>query len=107
MLASLMSREQQASRELPQVLHAVGLDPATVKHQHPDLVRDMIVACSICQAKHECHHDLNGDTAARRFQQYCPNAREISALEAERWERREKLIQNAGSGHRRHNRAVP
>jgi hypothetical protein len=79
----------------PKVLHAVGLDPATVKHQHPDLVRDMTVACSIFQAKHECQHDLNGDTAARRFQQYCPNAREISALEAERWERREKLIQNA------------
>jgi hypothetical protein len=94
-LGHLVARGLHASRELPRLLRAIGIDPAVIGHKHPDLLRTMSLTCSTCCAKQVCQGDLKAGTARQRFGRYCLNAREINILDAELWKSREKAIQSA------------
>jgi hypothetical protein len=86
----------EAGMELHRLLQALSLDPAQVKRQHATLLRSMSMTCATCAAVRECRRDLDAGCASRTFSSYCPNAREINALDQERWQNREMLISRAG-----------
>ena len=96
-LECIVARGSQAGAELPCILRTLSLDPARIARQHPELLRNMSITCSTCDAVKECRRDLQHGDASRTFKRFCPNAQDIDALENERWERRERLIERAVS----------
>ena len=101
-LERILARGSRGGQELPCLLRALTLDPAEIERRHPTLMRDMSITCSTCDAVKQCRRDLADGSASRAFKQYCPNAQEIDLLDRERWERRDKLIQEAIQMARRH-----
>jgi hypothetical protein len=82
-LCGLASRGTGASEELPKMLRAVSIDPAELSLTHPAVLRDMAVVCSECDEKSRCRSDLTLRIAAATFDEYCPNAETIEALQEE------------------------
>jgi len=82
-LTRLTARGAKAGEGLPRLLDAVGLAPERVGRTHPDVMRDMSIVCSGCEAARRCRRDLDrGWTPV--VQRYCPNTETIKALQAER-----------------------
>jgi hypothetical protein len=79
-LDTFVHQGPHASDELPRLLKSRGIDEATVSRAQPLLQRDMIRVCALCQQKARCDHDLDAGTAARHYEEYCPNAPTIDAL---------------------------
>ena len=77
----LASRGPGASAELPKMLQAVSIDPAELSLTHPAVLRDMAVVCSECDEKSRCRSDLTLRIAAAKYDEYCPNAQMIEALQ--------------------------
>jgi hypothetical protein len=82
-LCGLASRGHGASEELPKMLQALSLDPAELSLTHPAVLRDMVVVCSECDEKSRCRSDLTLRIAAAKYDEYCPNAQTIEALQEE------------------------
>lgn len=82
-LARLASRGATGG-ELPRLLRAVGLAPERMARTHADVMRDMGIVCSGCEAARRCRRDLDRGWAPV-VQRYCPNAGTIKALQAERY----------------------
>ena len=82
-LTRLMARGSGGGEELPRLLQAVGLVPERTGRTHPDVMRDMSIVCSGCEATRRCRRDLDRGWAAV-VQRYCPNIETIKALQAER-----------------------
>lgn len=80
-LTSLAARG--AGDRLPRLLDAIGLAPERVGRTHPDVMRDMSIICSGCEAARRCRRDLDRGWMPV-VQSYCPNAETIKALQAER-----------------------
>ena len=72
-----------AGEGLPRLLDAVGLAPERIGRTHPDVMRDMSIVCSGCEAARRCRRDLDRGWAPV-VQRSCPNSETISALRAER-----------------------
>src|SRR6476646_5547089 len=82
-LCGLASRGHGASEELPKMLQALSLGPAELSLSHPAVLRDMGGVCSECDEKSRCRSDLTLRIAAATFDEYCPNAETIEALQEE------------------------
>jgi len=82
-LTRLTERGARAGAELPRLLDAVGLAPERIGRTHPDVMRDMSIVCSGCEAARRCRRDLDRGWAPV-VQRYCPNTETIKALQAER-----------------------
>jgi hypothetical protein len=82
-LTRLMARGSGGGEELPRLLQAVGLVPERTGRTHPDVMRDMSIVCSGCEATRRCRRDLDRGWAPV-VQRYCPNIETIKALRAER-----------------------
>ena len=82
-LCGLAARGPSASAELPKMLRAVSLDPKELSLTHPAVIRDMAVVCSECDEKSRCRSDLTLRIAAATYDEYCPNAETIEALQEE------------------------
>jgi hypothetical protein len=65
------------------MLQALSLDPTELSLTHPAVLRDMAVVCSECDEKSRCRSDLTLRIAAATYDEYCPNAETIEALQEE------------------------
>lgn len=79
-LDRMAARGTGASRELPEMLQAVGLEPDVIARSNREAMRDMQITCSSCAAKAPCRRDLAHGDAAERYERYCPNAPTIAML---------------------------
>ena len=79
-LLALVKAGPHAADEMPEVMRALNIDPAEVDYQMRRLFRDMQIACSGCQSKEQCRHDLQRGTIDRTFVEYCKNADSLNAL---------------------------
>jgi len=86
-LCELARRGDSASEELPRMLEAVSLSPGELSQTHPAVLRDMAVVCSECVEKPRCRSDLTLGVAAATYDEYCPNAETIDALQEEELKR--------------------
>lgn len=84
MLASnALPPERAASdqtREMPEMMMALGIEPALVHLDHPALFAGMESVCAGCASKGRCQHDLAAGDATREFTDYCGNAATLSLL---------------------------
>jgi hypothetical protein len=79
-LHEVVRQGPHASDELPRLLKALGIDAASLSRTEPVLQRDMMRVCASCRQKARCNYDLDADTAARHYDEYCPNAPNIDGL---------------------------
>jgi len=79
-LDEVVRRGPHASDELPRLLKALGIDEAALSRTQPVLQRDMMRVCAACRQKTLCNYDLDADTAAGHYEEYCPNASNIDGL---------------------------
>jgi hypothetical protein len=82
-LSRLVARGSSRGEELPRLMRAVGLAPERIGRMHPDVMRDMSIVCSGCEAARRCRRDLDQGRAPM-VQGYCPNMETFKALQAER-----------------------
>jgi uncharacterized protein YjiS (DUF1127 family) len=68
------------TRLMPQRLHALGIDPAYVKHGLPATYRDLERVCATCKWARRCERDLARGDAQTGMDSYCLNAATMDAL---------------------------
>lgn len=81
-LYDLAAKGGHAADQAPELMRALGLDPATADAAQHATYADILLTCSRCGAKHRCSHDLKTGTAEQHFAEYCPNADTLAALRA-------------------------
>ena len=69
-------------------LEALDLDSADITRAQPATARDLAVRCSLCNDKIRCRHDLDRNSAAPAWQEYCVNTFTLNALKSERGDRK-------------------
>jgi uncharacterized protein YjiS (DUF1127 family) len=79
-LDALVHRGPRAADEMPKLLRALGFDEDAIRQIQPAQRQSMERACAGCQHKATCGMDLAAGTAAARYESYCNNADEISAM---------------------------
>ena len=67
---------------LPLRLAALRIDEAELARVDPNLLREMQTACRLCDAKSHCTWDFVVDASNPRWEEYCPNARALHAVQA-------------------------
>ncbi|MCB8820556.1 hypothetical protein [Microvirga rosea] len=78
-LSQLTEHGVKGADELPLLMQALGIDPQTTSRMYPDVMRDMRIVCSSCQAASHCRRAIESGWAPV-VQRYCPNAVTIKAL---------------------------
>jgi len=79
-LGTLVRKGPHAADELPKMLSALGIDAQALARAQPMVYHDMERVCARCVSKGRCDRDLEADTAARHYEEYCANAPTIDAL---------------------------
>jgi hypothetical protein len=79
-LDAVVRQGPHASDEFQRLLKVLNIDEAALSRAQPVLQRDMVRVCSAGQQKALCNHDLDSDTLAQRYDEYCPNAPAIDEL---------------------------
>ena len=80
----LVARGAQGGAELPRLMRTLSLDPESIRHEQPALMRDMSVTCSECAVSARCRRDLECAQASLTYRGYCPNAETLRELRGER-----------------------
>ena len=80
----LVARGAQGGAELPRLMRTLSLDPESIRHEQPALMRDMSVTCSECAVIARCRRDLECAQASLTYRGYCPNAETLRELRGER-----------------------
>ena len=78
-LQDFASHGLHAADEAPRLAEALGIAPTDIERT---VYTDMLRACSKCDAKRQCRHDLNAGEAEEHFEEYCLNAHTLTALRA-------------------------
>lgn len=74
-----------ARRELmPRRMAALGLDPAALGGAETALLARIAGRCVVCDSAEQCAWDLAENPADPAWQQYCPHARQLTALSKHR-----------------------
>jgi hypothetical protein len=84
-LRAVAKRGPEAANLLLRRMAALDLDPAEVAQVGPQTSRDLQRVCSLCESKRRCVRDLTHDSAAPVWQDYCPNAQTLLALDVLPW----------------------
>ena len=84
-LRAMVQRGPGAADLLLEHMAALDLDPAEVAQVGPETFRDLQRVCSQCESKRCCVRDLAHDATAPQWQDYCPNAQTLIALDALPW----------------------
>jgi len=79
-LGTLVRKGPHAADELPRMLAALGIDAEKISRAQPMVYHDMERVCARCVSKGRCDRDLDADTAALHYEEYCANAPTIDAL---------------------------
>jgi hypothetical protein len=67
---------------------ALDLDRKEVSRTEPRTFQDLQRVCSMCDSKRRCRRDLTRDAADPVWEDYCPNAATLMALNAMPWRSR-------------------
>jgi hypothetical protein len=67
---------------------ALDLDRKEVSQTEPRTFQDLQRVCTMCNSHRRCKRDLARDSADRAWQDYCPNAATLMALNAQPWRSR-------------------
>ncbi len=70
-----------AAKLLLDRMAAMHLNPESFAKSDPSTMRDLQRLCSDCTSKKRCQRDLIGDRYNPAWQQYCPNAGTLDALQ--------------------------
>ena len=81
-LRALASRGPDAADLLLQRMAALRLDPKEFARTNGPLLRDLQRLCSLCDSHRRCAKDLARDPRDAVWEQYCPNAGTLGALQA-------------------------
>ena len=81
-LRALASRGPDASDLLLQRMTALHLDPKEFAHTNGRLLQDLQRICTLCDSHRRCAKDLARDSCDAVWEQYCPNAGTLGALQA-------------------------
>ncbi len=84
-LHAVAKRGPGAADLLLRRMAALDLDPAEVAQVGPQTFRDLQRVCSLCESKRRCMRDLAHNAAAPLWQDYCPNAQTLMALDVQPW----------------------
>ena len=84
-LRAVAKQGPEAANLLLERMAVLDLDPAEVAQVGPETFRDLQRVCSLCESKRRCMRDLAHDAAAPQWQDYCPNAQTLMALDALPW----------------------
>jgi hypothetical protein len=79
-LVRMAKKGPHAADQLPRLLHAIGVDPGTVRRDDPDTMRDMQRLCTACRHKRHCERELAAGTASSNYRGFCPNAVSLETL---------------------------
>jgi hypothetical protein len=67
-------RQWASARFLQRLMRAIGLDPATVSADHPQVYSTLQRKCIACDSQDRCESDLLSGTSASSYTDYCQNA---------------------------------
>jgi uncharacterized protein YjiS (DUF1127 family) len=84
-IRELVSRGPEASNLLLRRMVALDLDRNEVSRTEPRTFQDLQRVCALCESRRRCVHDLARDSADPVWQEYCPNAATLKALNALPW----------------------
>ncbi len=84
-LRAVAKRGPEAANLLLERMAALDLEPAEVGQVGPQTFRDLQRVCSLCESKRRCARDLAQDAAGPQWQDYCPNAQTLMALDVLPW----------------------
>jgi uncharacterized protein YjiS (DUF1127 family) len=82
-LSAVVTRGAFPKLQLPEMLEAHGIRPEQLKAEHPAVEADLRRVCAQCAETRRCRHELDADTAATGYREFCNNAATIEALLAE------------------------
>jgi uncharacterized protein YjiS (DUF1127 family) len=82
-LSAVVARGVYPELQLPEMLKAHGISPEGLKAEHPAVEADLRRVCAQCAETRRCRHELDADTAATGYREFCNNAVTIEALLAE------------------------
>ncbi len=66
-------------------LAALDLDPSEIAQTEPGTLRDLQRGCTMCASHRRCARDFARSAAPAGWQDYCPNAAALMALDAMPW----------------------
>lgn len=78
----LAGKWPEAADSMTRRVEALGLDAGEIGRNEPLVMRDLQRVCSLCGSKTRCEHDLARNPKDARWQDYCPNAVSLGALES-------------------------
>jgi hypothetical protein len=84
-LRKLVSRGPDAADLLLRRMAALDLDRNEVSRAEPRTFQDLQRVCSMCESHRRCARDLARHSADPEWQDYCPNASTLMALDALPW----------------------
>jgi hypothetical protein len=87
-LRMLSEKGPHAADLLLKRMDALQLDPREVARMEPATLQDLQRVCSMCNSQRRCTRDLAHDAADPAWQDYCPNAQTLKALNALPWSAR-------------------
>jgi hypothetical protein len=90
-LRRLVSKGPRAADLLLRRMAALDLDPNEVGKIEPRTMHDMQRVCSMCESHGRCLRDLKRDASDPIWQQYCPNADTLTALDKQPWGARREV----------------
>jgi hypothetical protein len=87
-LRCLASRGPHSADLLLQRMAALDLDRNEVSQTEPRTFQDLQRVCTMCQSRRRCARDLARNAADPAWEDYCPNAATLMALNALPWRAR-------------------
>ncbi len=82
-LSSAVTRGAYPKLQLREMLQAHGIRPERLKAEHPAVEADLRRICAQCADTRRCRHELDANTAATGYREFCNNSATIEALLAE------------------------
>lgn len=87
-LRAVAAKGPKAADLLLRRMAALDLDPKEVTRLEPETFRDMQRVCTLCEAHRQCARDFAHDAPQSKWEQYCPNAGTLAALNGMPWSAR-------------------
>jgi hypothetical protein len=84
-LRVLASRGPESADLLLRRMIALDLDRKEVSRLEPRAFQDLQRVCTLCGVRRRCTRDLARDSSDPVWQEYCPNAATLAALDALPW----------------------
>lgn len=69
-----------ADRLMERMMAQFHIDREKLQADQPDVLREVEILCSVCDAKGRCSRELKAGTAAMNARDFCPNAETFAAL---------------------------